>query len=460
MKLGCEYRKKSLLRGIAGLVCAGLLAGCAGQNIPVAADPVETVGSAEETGQETLATVPKEAGEKETVPEETQQKTPGQTAPEETRQTVLETESFDEMETSDETESEQKQQEVLTQKKELLKDPYGDYQESGGEIVFVLDGLLEDGGFNHAIYDGIQMYALGAGIPFSYYKVENRDEAGYREVIERAVQEQAKVVVCAGSDFGEAIGALQEAYPQIAFLMIDGVPQDSEGEPVGIAENVHCALFQEQESGFFAGYLAVMEGYRSLGFIGGKESPTVIRYGSGYLQGIDAAARELGLSDVTVRCWYAGSFLPDPAVSRKASRWYEEGTEVIFSCGGSLYESVLEAAEQKDGMLIGVDVDQSPVSERFLTSAIKDISNAVVISLDDYYASGGQWSEAFAGQETRYGIEDNCTGLPVLGAEWRFLNVTKEDYVQLYQKVKKGEIVIDDGIDTLPELTVTVNWEA
>ncbi len=446
MKLGCEYRKKSLLRGIAGLVCAGLLAGCAGQNIPVTADPVETVGMAEETRQETLATIPRETGEKETVPEETQQKTPGQT--------VSETESFDE------TESEQKQQEVLTQKKELLKDPYGNYQESGGEIVFVLDGRLEDGGFNHAIYDGIQMYALGAGIPFSYYKVENRDEAGYREVIERAVQEQAKVVVCAGSDFGEAVGALQEAYPQIAFLMIDGVPQDSEGEPVGIAENVHCALFQEQESGFFAGYLAVMEGYRSLGFIGGKESPTVIRYGSGYLQGIDAAARELGLSDVTVRCWYAGSFLPDPAVSRKASRWYEEGTEVIFSCGGSLYESVLEAAEQKDGMLIGVDVDQSPVSERFLTSAIKDISNAVVISLDDYYASGGQWSEAFAGQETRYGIEDNCTGLPILGTGWRFQNVKKEDYVQLYQKIKKGEIVVDDGIDTLPELTVSVNWEA
>ena len=446
MKLGCEYRKKSLLRGIAGLVCAGLLAGCAGQNIPVTADPVETVGMAEETRQETLATIPRETGEKETVPEETQQRTPGQT--------VSETESFDE------TESEQKQQEVLTQKKELLKDPYGNYQESGGEIVFVLDGRLEDGGFNHAIYDGIQMYALGAGIPFSYYKVENRDEAGYREVIERAVQEQAKVVVCAGSDFGEAVGALQEAYPQIAFLMIDGVPQDSEGEPVGIAENVHCALFQEQESGFFAGYLAVMEGYRSLGFIGGKESPTVIRYGSGYLQGIDAAARELGLSDVTVRCWYAGSFLPDPAVSKKASRWYEEGTEVIFSCGGSLYESVLEAAEQKDGMLIGVDVDQSPVSERFLTSAIKDISNAVVISLDDYYASGGQWSEAFAGQETRYGIEDNCTGLPILGTGWRFQNVKKEDYVQLYQKIKKGEIVIDDGIDTLPELTVSVNWEA
>ena len=39
--------------------------------------------------------------------------------------------------------------------------------------------------------------------------------------------------------------------------------------------------------------MAVWEGYRKLGFIGGREAPAVLRFGYGYLQGIDAAAKDL-----------------------------------------------------------------------------------------------------------------------------------------------------------------------
>ncbi len=342
----------------------------------------------------------------------------------------------------------------------LLEDPYEDYQEIGGEIAFILDGNLDDGSYNDAVYMGMERYALAAGISFSYYLVNKGESGDYQEVIEYAADNDAKIILCGGYDFEKAVGALQDVYPEISFLLIDGTPKDDRGNPVEIADNVHCVLFEEQESGYLAGYLAVLEGYRKLGFIGGEEIPSVVRYGYGYLQGINDAAGDLGLKDVEVSYWYSGTFKPEDGVYEKAAEWYGEGTEIIFACGGDLYKSVLKAADEQDRMLIGVDVDQSGLSERFLTSAMKDLKNAVVISLDDYYASGGRWSEEFAGQTVRYGVEDNCTGIPVLGTEWRFKQVTVKEFYELYQRVRKQEIIISDETDAQPQVSViTVNYQ-
>ena len=348
---------------------------------------------------------------------------------------------------------------IPTSQEKLEGDLYGDYRTEGGEIAFISDGIVMDGSYNEAVYKGIQTYALAAGVSFSYYIVNGDTLECYVEAIERAVSSQAEVVVCVGYDFGEPVGLLQKLYPQTSFLMIDSRPVDAEGDDIDIADNVHCVFFHEEESGYLAGYLAVMEGYRSLGFIGGKENPSVTRYGYGYLQGINDAAEDMELTDVTVNYWYADTYQPGQEISDKASEWYSKGTEIIFSCGGSLYKSVLEAAEQGDGLLIGVDVDQSSLSQRFVTSALKDLSHAVVISLDDYYASGGRWSGEFAGQEVQYGAKEDCVGVPVMNTEWRFKQVTKDDYYKLLRQVKFEEVLVSDETDTLPEVSIGVNYE-
>ena len=340
---------------------------------------------------------------------------------------------------------------------ELLKDPYGDYQETGGEIAFVFDGVIEDGSYNEAIYEGIRMYALAAGISFSNYGTEEDSHKGHVAAIEHAVLSHAGIIVCAGYDFQEAVEELQEEYPEISFLLIDGSSEDGEENTVKLQKNVHCVSFREEESGYLAGYMAVLEGYRRLGFLGGKEEPSVIRYGYGYLQGIEDAAQDMGLEDVTVN-YYSGSFLPTQETKEMAQQWYEAGTEVIFVCGDSLYEEVLEAAEEKDGMLIGAGRDQSGISKRFLTSAIKDITNGVIISLDEYYASGREWSKDFAGKCVRYGVSDHCTGIPVQDTEWRFQNVTREDFLEIYQCIRSGEIKVSDEMKQKPHLDITVNY--
>lgn len=344
---------------------------------------------------------------------------------------------------------------------ELLKDPYGDYREKGGEIAFVLNGSIEDGSYNETIYEGIRMYALAAGASFSYYQTADDSPKGHQDAIEQAAENQAQIIICAGYDFEESVGALQDVYPEVSFLLIDGVSAGKDGEPIAISDNVHCISFREEESGYLAGYMVVLEGYRKLGFIGGKEeSPSVVRYGHGFLQGINEAAEELKLEkeDISVNYWYSDSFLPEQGIKDMAAKWYKEGTEVIFACGGGLYESVLAAADEADGLLIGVDVDQSLLSERFLTSAVKDVANGVILSLDDYYASGKKWSDTFAGQEVRYGAKERCTGLPMSDTEWRFKKATEEEFNEIYKRMRRGEVSVSDEIKKKPQVDVTVNY--
>lgn len=340
----------------------------------------------------------------------------------------------------------------------MFEDPYGDYRETGGEIVLLTDGPVEDGGYNEAVYNGVRMYALGAGKSFSYYNANPDDLESYRKLVERSVQENAGIIVCVGDTFGQTVGGMQESCPQTSFLLIDSVPHSAEGEALSIAPNVHCVLFHEEQAGYLAGYMAVWEGYRNLGFVGGKEEPAVMRYGYGYLQGIDAAAKDLSLDDVVVKYWYAGTFLPDIAVREKADGWYESGTQVIFACGGGIYESVLEAAENQDGLLIGADVDQARVSDRFLTSAVKNINTAVTDTLDSFYADRG-WSEAEAGQVKRYGVEEGCAAIPVVDTEWRFKEVSTTLFFEIYKQMKRGDRAVSDDISAPPSVAVTVNFE-
>ena len=340
----------------------------------------------------------------------------------------------------------------------MFEDPYGDYKETGGEIAFLTDGSVEDGGYNEAIYNGVRMYALGAGTSFSFYHADPDAPESYWETVQRAVEDHAGLIVCAGDVFGEAVGALQETYPQTSFLLVDAVPHDGEREELPISENVHCVLFHEEQAGYLAGYMAVWEGYRTLGFIGGREEPAVQRYGYGYLQGINAAAKDLSLTDVVVNYWYAGTYTADIAVREKADDWYGNGTQIIFACGGGLYESVLEAAENRDGLMIGVDVDQCRVSDRVLTSAVKNIGLAVTDALDEYYAAGG-WSDEDAGQVKRYGVEEGCAAIPVVDTEWRFQEIPTTHFFEIYKQMKRGDRTVSDATDMPPEVAVLVNYE-
>ena len=322
------------------------------------------------------------------------------------------------------------------------------------QVAFVSDvGQLKDKSFNQGTYDGVKLYAAANGKSYKYYQPANGNEATDDDRVDAfrlACENGAEVVVAAGFLQEAALKAAAAEYPDVNFVFIDGYPLGT--------DNVAGIAFQEEQAGYLAGYAAVMEGYTKLGFMGGGggTNPACQRFGYGFVQGAEAAAAAQGVQVEMNYSWaYGSSFSASPELQAMATGWYTNGTEVIFACGGSMFQSVSAAASAEDGKVIGVDVDQSFESPAVITSAMKGLADATVWAVSKHY--DGAWSE-IGGVSTSLGAANNSVGLPT--ATWSLANWSVADYEALFAEIAAGNVEISSELVTAPESTanVTVNY--
>ena len=330
------------------------------------------------------------------------------------------------------------------------------------EIAFVTDvGQLKDKSFNQGTFDGVKLYAANNGLSYKYYQPANGDQAtddDRYDAMKAAADNGAKIVVCAGFMQENALRMAAKAYPDVSFVFVDGYPvaeeADVDGSPA--LKNIAGIAFQEEQCGYLAGYAAVKEGYTKLGFTGGGggTNPACCRYGYGFVQGADAAAKELNEKVEMNYSWqYGATFSASPELQTMAAGWYQAGTEVIFACGGSMFASVVAAAGAEEGKVIGVDVDQSFESTAVITSAMKGLADSVQWALGKFYA--GEFA-SIGGVQTSLGANENAVGLPT--ATWSLTKWSVDDYNAKLQEIKDGKIAIDNNYDNLASTeNVTLN---
>ena len=318
------------------------------------------------------------------------------------------------------------------------------------QVAFITDvGQLKDKGFNQGTYDGVKLYAAANGKSYKYYQPANGDQATDDDRIDAmklACENGVEVVVAAGFMQEGALKAAAEAYPDVNFIFIDGYP-------IGF-DNVAGICFQEEQSGYLAGYAAVMEGYTKLGFCGGGggTNPACQRFGYGFAQGADAAAKELDAQVELNYSWaYGATFSASTELQTMATGWYQNGTEVIFACGGSMFASISAAADAEDGKIVGVDIDQSGESPAVITSAVKGLAEATIWAIEKHYA--GEFAD-IGGTSTALGAKDNAVGLPT--ATWSLENWSVEDYEALFEEIVAGNVEISAELVTAPESTDNV----
>ncbi len=323
------------------------------------------------------------------------------------------------------------------------------------EIALITDvGNIDDKSFNEGAWNGVKEYAEDNDISYAYYRPGEDSDAARIEQIEVAIDKGAKVVVCPGYLFETAIYAVQSDNPEVAFLLLDGTPHTADYSTFLTADNTHNVLYQEEQSGFLAGYAAVMDGYRDLGYVGGMAVPAVVRFGYGYILGADAAAAELELAqgDVTIKYYYANAFAGSDALETKMDGWFNNGaTDVVFACGGKLYTSVLAAAENStNGKMIGVDVDQvaeaTSGKEVLISSAMKGLTVSVIDSLTQFYDNDMAWPAALAGQTAVLGAANDGIGLPTVEDSWGFTTFTVAEYDALFAELVSGDVVVNAKI--------------
>lgn len=338
---------------------------------------------------------------------------------------------------------------------------------SNMKVAMITDyGDITDQSFNQTTYEASKAFCEANGLSFKYYKPAGDSTEARVASVEQAIQEGFNVIVMPGYAFGATVVEVAETNPNVTFVALD-VSKGDLGDNYTIPSNVATFVYREEISGFMAGYAAVKEGYKKLGFVGGMAVPAVIRFGYGFVQGVNAAAVELGIAnEVSVNYVYGGKFNGTPEITAAMDTWYENGTEVVFACGGGIFTSACEAAKKVHGKVIGVDSDQSYVINKYedgmcVTSAMKGLAptvNTVLQAIKD-----GNWKK-YSGTVSNMGMVSgtdaslNYVQLPT--DTWSMKNFTKADYAALVGKIFDGTITISDAIDKMPTTTIKVTTQA
>ena len=315
----------------------------------------------------------------------------------------------------------------------------GGGKKSGGyELALITDvGTIDDRSFNQGSWEGLTKYAQEKGISHKYYQPAQKTTDAYVDAIDLAVAAGAKLVVTPGFLFEPAVYKAQDTHPNVNFVLLDGTPQDGTYTDFRIEKNVYSVLYAEEQAGFLAGYAIVKEGYTNLGVMAGMAVPAVIRFGYGFVQGANYAAKEMKLvsGSVKINYTYIGNFNATPENQTLATSWYQSGVQVIFAPAGGAGNSVMSAAEQNNGLVIGVDIDQSAESPTVITSAMKMLGESVYNAIDDFY--NGKFP---GGKSVILDAKVNGIGLPMETS--RFQKFNQNDYDTIYQKLVAGEIQV------------------
>ena len=351
-----------------------------------------------------------------------------------------------------------------SQQQEPAQTPADEGGDEGGaeggadiRVAMITDyGDITDQSFNQTTYEASKAWCEANGVDFTYYKPAGDSTAERVAMVEKAADEDYNVIVMPGFAFAETIKECADAYPEISFIALDV----AEGDVGTIPSNTYCAVYKEELCGYMAGVAAVKLGYTHLGYLGGMAVPAVQRFGYGFIQGVDAAAGELGV-DATIEYVYGNQFFGDPDITAYTDNWYQNlGVQAVFACGGGICTSAGEAAAKVPGTkVIGVDVDQSFTLDAAygegvtLTSAMKGLAATVSHMLDEVaagnFANYGGKAEAL-GLVSGDDPEANYVLIPMETTQWGD-GFTQDDYKALVKDMFDGKITVSDDISAMPE---------
>lgn len=253
-------------------------------------------------------------------------------------------------------------------------------------------------------------------------------------------------LIITASDFKDNLVEVANEYPEIAFTIIseDVVSQCENGNTYGVD-------FATSQAAYLGGIVAAdlakngtadMEPTGTIGFIGGMDESLVIQeFLWGYIQGAKAYDPNTKIVYNYVGAWND----PDTAKTQAMTQYNDAGADVIFACAGGSGNGVHNAAAEAGKFVIGVDSDQSllysddkAIQEKFATSVIKQVGNAVYNVIGEFLDTG----KLPYGEYEVLGLADEAVGI----VEGDVINnLLSEEGKAALEAAKKG--IIDGSVE-------------
>ena len=274
--------------------------------------------------------------------------------------------------------------------------------ESGSKlkIGLVTDiGGLNDRGFNHLSYVGLQRAQSELGIQQRVFQAHSTQE--YVPNLSTFARQGYDLTIGVGFTEATAIDTAATTFPNSKFAIVDVDQTEEPHKP----KNLLGLLFREQETGYLVGYLAGLEEKRRpgpdvIGSVGGQKQPPVDRFIAGYQAGAKAADPGIKLLNA-----YSEDFSDQAKCKQVALNQIEQGAGVIFQVAGGCGLGALDAAKEKGVWGIGVDADQSFLGPHILTSAVKRVDTAVFLAIKSVVDG------TFKGGNMSFGLKQNGVGI-------------------------------------------------
>jgi basic membrane protein A and related proteins len=271
---------------------------------------------------------------------------------------------------------------------------------SNMKVGLVTDvGGLNDRGFNHLSYVGLQRAQRELGVQTRVFQAKSTQE--YVPNLSTFARQGYDLTIGVGFTEATAIDTAAHTFPKSNFAIVDVDQTQEPHKP----PNLLGLLFREQETGYLVGYLAGLEEKRRPGAdvissVGGQKQPPVDRFIAGYQAGAKAADPGIKLLND-----YSQDFNDQAKCKTIALNQIEQGSGAVFQVAGGCGLGALDAAKEKGVWGIGVDADQSFLGPHILTSAVKRVDTAVFVAIKR--AVDGN----FKGGNLTFGLKDNGVGI-------------------------------------------------
>jgi len=307
------------------------------------------------------------------------------------------------------------------------------------KIAVVTDiGGLNDKGFNHLAYVGLQRAKAKLGVQTRVYITNTASERKPNLI---AAGQQNQLVFGTGFLMFDSIGSVSKAFPSKKFAGID-VPVEAVPENSGAnIPNLRGLVFKEQEAGYLAGYIAGLvikrhpyKGKQRVAAVGANKVPAIVHFLAGYRAGAKKANR-----NVKVDLVYAN----DPTFSDQAKckettlNEIAKGAGVVFEAAGQCGLGGLNAAKQKKVWGIGVDADQSFLGKHILTSATKKVDVAVFKTIQAFKKNPSGFR---GGKDVAFSVKNGGVGYGKLSSK-----LSKADRTFITKKVEAIRKLIAQG---------------
>jgi basic membrane protein A len=273
---------------------------------------------------------------------------------------------------------------------------------------------------------------------YTTFNVNNYNNS-YEDTITAATVNGASLIICPDSSFEEVVYKLQTSYVNVYFLILDGIPHNSDYSDSTLNYNVIPLVYDEAEIGFFAGYAVAYEGYKNVSFVGLNDSKSS-RYFYGFLYGINYASQSLNINDVTVNYGYTTVETCDIMLGKMC----DKGSEIFLVSGNDIIQNTIDICTERQKHCIICSDNYSPDSDCIIASSHMNITSTLYNCIYNIYTNnitGGNIIKCSASNESIGLLFDNED----------FENFNSDIYNTIYQELAEDKIIVISDTTISPD---------